>query len=891
MITALAEALSRAEAHAPYLRRLMTRFPETRDALAAGQLEAALRVAIDPALETGIALRHAKARLALALAIGDLAGLLSLEQVVGALSDFADDALDHAVRAAIEACTPGANPRGFAVIALGKHGSRELNYSSDLDPILIFDPLTLPHRARDEPIEGAVRVARKLVEIMQARTGDGYVFRIDLRLRPSPEATPIALPVDAAISYYESAALAWERAAFIRARACAGDVALGTGFLEAIRPFVWRRGLDFGAIREVRTISARIRDHYAQGQAFGPGYDLKRGRGGIRECEFFAQIHQLIHGGRNPALRLPATLPALAALAGGGWIARDQANQLAASYRLYRTIEHRLQMVDDQQTHQLPASPEALDNVAQLSGYANGAALLETLAPHVAAVGTIYDALDGEASDSLPNDTARLELTLREQGLGDAAGQLALRIEDWRSGRIRAIRTPAAHAAFEAVLPALIGALAEAPDHVGAIRELDRLIERLPSAVNLFRLLEARAPLLKLLTDILCYAPTLADALGRRVELLDGLIDASALDPVDDVAALIARLTPEDPAADLEHRLDHVRRLVGEIRFALGTQIIVGASDPLDVAAGYARLAEAAVVCVAKATITEFERAHGRVPASEMLILALGRLGGGELTHASDLDLVFLFTGDFSAESQGPKPLGASLYFNRLAQRISAGLSVPTAAGPLYEVDTRLRPSGHQGPIAVSLESFARYQAEDAWTWEHMALARARAVFGSGAARAAVTKIIAQTLCTQRDPAKIVADAVQMRTDMATHKPPKSALDVKLAPGGLVDLEFTVHVLQLTEARGLDPHLGRAIHELGLPAELGAAQALMTRMLVVLRLVAPDLATPAAPTRRLVARACAMRDWESLIAALDAARTIVSRHWQLLSGPAKGELP
>jgi glutamate-ammonia-ligase adenylyltransferase len=307
---------------------------------------------------------------------------------------------DRAIRAAIRERTPDAEPVGFAAIALGKQGSRELNYSSDLDPILIFDPATLPVRPREDPEEAAVRIGKRVVELLQARDGDGYVFRIDLRLRPSPEITPIVLPVDAAISYYESQALQWERAAFIRARACAGDLALGQEFLSAIRPFVWRSVIDYGTIGEIRDISRRIRDHHSQGQVFGPGYDLKRGRGGIREVEFYAQIHQLIHGGRDAGLRAPATRDALAALAGAGWIDPGDAAALTAAYTDLRTIEHRLQMVDDRQTHSLPSDAAALENVARLHGLERGEGLIELLRPYVVRVGTVYDGLAGEESES-----------------------------------------------------------------------------------------------------------------------------------------------------------------------------------------------------------------------------------------------------------------------------------------------------------------------------------------------------------------------------------------------------------------------------------------------------------------------------------------------------------
>ncbi len=885
---AIADALQRAAGHAPFLRHAIERNADLTDLLAAGDLDGAMALAMrrgDDAESVGAGLRRERAALALVLAIGDLAGLLSMEVVTRALSDLADRALDRAIAAAIEERTPGEVSRGFAALALGKHGSRELNYSSDIDPILIFDPETLPRRAREEPVEAAVRIARRVVELLQARDGDGYVFRVDLRLRPSPEATPLALPVNAAISHYESSARPWERAAFIRARAAAGDVGLGESFLTAIRPFVWRRGLDYGAIAEIRGISRQIRDHHAQGQKFGPGYDLKRGRGGIREVEFFAQIHQLIYGGRDEALRAPATLDALAALAAAGRIEPDVEDVLAHSYRLYRTIEHRLQMVDDQQTHSLPRDPAALDGVARLHGLADGAALIDLLDGPVETVGRIYDGLDGpeDTETTVSRDPDRLTGQLAAAGFADPKAALA-RIERWRDGSLRALRTDAARAALENVLPGLIAAIGGAPDPNGALNRLDDMIARLPSAINLFRLLGARPALARLLGEILSHAPTLADLLGRRPELLDGLIDATALEPQPSVEGLAAEFGRCEYGADYQQLLDSVRRKVNERRFALGAQIVAGAGDPVEVGYGYSRVAEAAIETLAAATIAEFETVHGRVPDSELVIIGLGRLGGGALTHASDLDLVYVFTGDHAGESIGAKPLGAVQYYNRLCQRISAALSVPTASGPLYEVDTRLRPSGAQGPLAVSLAGFAKYQRESAWTWEHMALTRARPVFGSIVARTAIEDVIRSVLTSARDGAKLLADAVSMRGEMAKHKPAAGPLDVKLIDGGLVDLEFCVHVAQLRHGQGLDTRLDHAIAALTeagyLTGGLAEAQLLLTRMLVTLRLVSPGCDEPSETARRLVARACGMEDWGSLMAAYGAARETVGQCWQ-----------
>lgn len=888
-------AAARMRAHSPFLARQMDRFPDVAGLLEKGDFDAALIAAQGVAApDDGIArsLRRRRGAVALVTAAADLAGAWGLDRVTRTLSDFADQALEEALAAAMAERYPDAENRGFVVLALGKHGSRELNYSSDIDPILLYDPRTLPHGEREDPADAAVRIGRRASELLNARDGDGYVFRVDLRLRPSPEATPIALPVEAAIGYYESTALGWEQAAFIRARPAAGDIALGEYFMQAIRPFVWRRSLDFGAIDAITDISRRIRDHYSQGQAFGPGYDLKRGRGGIREVEFFAQVHQLIHGGRDPSLRSGNTREALRALEAAGVFEPEVAAQLDEAYVLFRTVEHRLQMVEDRQTHELPKSPESLDNVARLHGLEDGAALLDLLRPHVRWVGRNYDQLSPAAADeSLSHDADGLKAQLAALGFAEPEAPAA-RITRWRSGTIRALRSGPSREALEQLLPGLMRTLAAAPDPLRALNRLDDLIGRLPSAINFFKLLAARPGLVELLAELLSHAPTLADALGRRAELLDGLIDTSAFDPPPAVDLLAGQFARLEEGEDYQALLDRVRQRVNDRRFALGAQIIRG-GDPLEAGRGYARVAEAAIEALSAATVAEFERAHGRVPGGEMVILALGRLGGGVLTHASDLDLVYLFTGSFETESDGPKPLGATQYFNRLGQRITNALSVQTAAGPLYEVDTRLRPSGAQGLLAVSLDSFARYQREEAWTWEHLALTRARPVFGSNAARAALGAILAETLGRPRDFDDLARHAVKMRGDIARHKPPAGDLDVKLVPGGLVDLEFLIHITQFRHNMAFDPDLRAALEQLvaagHLPGDLIAAHDLITRFLVVSRLVSPRSTEPPEATRPLVARACGVESWDALLESYAQARQRVREAWDALAAPYREE--
>ena len=881
-------AVARACKHSPFLNFQLKAQPPIAAALATGAIDAALaeaRAAGKGAPDLAAALRRERSAFALALGIGDLAAQLSLEQVIGELSHLADRSVARAVDDAIRVRTPGVEPAGFTVIALGKHGSRELNYSSDIDVLFLFNPATLPLRPREELGQAAVRIGQRVIELLQKRNAEGYAFRVDLRLRPSAEVTPIALPVDAAISYYESSALPWERAAFIRARVVGGDRALGRYFLDAIHPFVWRRSLDFGAIGELQSITRRIRDHYAQGQQFGPGYDLKRGRGGIREIEFFAQIHQLIHGGRDPSLRAPATLDALAALAAAGHIKPQDAEMLANSYRLFRTIEHRLQMVDDKQTHSLPADPAALDNVAQLHGLAGGEELLDLLRGPVEQVAELYGSLGDEAAGpGLPRDPAALEARLGAAGFEDPIAA-RLRIEHWRTGRARSLRTAAASDAFEAMLPSLADAFGASPGSMRAMNRFDDIVTRLPSGVNFFRLLEARPQLVQLLATVLSHAPALADQLGRRPELLDGLIDASAFEPPGTVEQLVHDFKRTERAdEDYQLVLDRVRRHVNERRFALGVQLVVARNDPIEVAEGYSRVAEAAISVLADAAVAEFEGVHGRVLGSELLILGLGRLGGEALTHASDLDLIYLFTGTHEAQSDGRKPLRATDYFNRLAPRVTAALSVATAAGPLYEVDTRLRPSGKDGLIAVSLPSFAEYQHERAWTWEHMALTRARPVYGSPEGRAMLERVVQGSLLRPRDPVKVTRDAAQMRREMSLHKPANGPFDIKLGDGGLVDLEFAVHTLQLRHRVGLHPRLETALEELVredlVPDTIDPALRLLTRMLVTMRLVSPTSAEPPPASRDLVARACGLSDWDALLAAHDAARHRVLELWR-----------
>ncbi|MCG2842352.1 bifunctional [glutamine synthetase] adenylyltransferase/[glutamine synthetase]-adenylyl-L-tyrosine phosphorylase [Sandaracinobacter sp. RS1-74] len=886
----LADARARAEAHSPFLRGLMRREPELLHEMAGEGYDAALKTSLarlDPE-RAAPSIREARGGVALTVALADLSGAWRLEQVTGALTHFADSALDFAIRTAFAEREVEAT--GLTALALGKMGSFELNYSSDIDLIFLHDPETLPHRDSEDPTEAAVRIVRRVAALLAERTSDGYALRVDLRLRPDPDSTPSSLPLGAALAYYQSQALAWERSAFIRARASAGDVALGQRFLKEIEPFIWRRSLDYSALAEIREVSHQIRDHFAEGQKLGPGFDLKRGRGGIREVEFYAQVHQMIFGGRDTSLRAGATMDALAALADAGRIERSDAQMLAEAYRHYRTLEHRIQMVGDQQTHSVPKLAPERAQVAGLAGAESWKALEADLAPRLKAVGRLYDRLletgDGERGARIPMNADDARGWAAKAKVKDPQ-LLATLIEGWRSGRPRSLRAPEALQAFETVIPSLVQQVAGGRTGREALLRLDQMIQALPSGVQFWRLLAAHPALQKVVANLLTATPLLADALAKRPSLIDILLEPAPALP--DAAAALAELRAAARGLEGEALLDRVRLWTAERRFQLGVQLLEGRVAPAIAARELAYMAEAAVALLADSVAADFRAKHGEIPGGRLLPLALGRFGGGELTTQSDLDLILLFTGSFETQSTGKPPLSASAWFNRLGPRLLGALTVPTAAGPLYEVDTRLRPSGNDGLLVVSLDSFQRYQQAEAGLWEHMALTRARPVACTPDDAAAAQAVIDDIVAAPRDPTFVRREAQDMRRHIARHKAAAGPFDVKLMKGGLVDIEFIVQARALMAGRPIPPRLDAAIAELA--PELADAARLMMDMLVMLRLVQPHdaSAAPDAAAGAVIARACGKPGFAALKAELAAARKTVAESWATTFHPKNGE--
>ncbi len=769
-------------------------------------------------------LRRLKRQAALLIAAADLAGHWPLEKVTEALSSLADLAADlacgHLLRqahAAGEIVLPSqetpCRSSGLIIIGMGKWGARELNYSSDIDLIVIYDTDAIDYRGSAGISTFMVRLARNLVRLLDERTGDGYVFRTDLRLRPDPGSTPLAISLNAAETYYEAFGQNWERAAMIKARAVAGDIAAGESFLKTLRPFIWRKNLDFAAIQDIHSIKRQINAHRGGEQIAVLGHNIKIGRGGIREIEFFAQTQQLIWGGRQPALRHRATCQALDALAEAGHVKQDAANELKAAYRFLRTLEHRLQMVDDKQTQTLPATSEGLEEIAIFMGYEGDAPFRSDLLKWLRLVESHYAKLFEDSPDlgasegsliftGSENDPETLA-TLTRMGF-DNAEAVCSTIRGWHHGRIRATRSTRARELLTELTPALLSALAKSSHADTAFLKFDEFLAHLPAGVQLFSLFTANPPLLDLVAEIMGNAPRLAEHLSRNPTLLDSVLTQDFFAPPpgpDELRREMAALLAHVPDAHLEEALDMVRRWASDQKFRIGVLTLKGKIDHEEAGRAYAAVAVSVLANLMPLVIREHEKSHGGFAGSELVVVAMGKMGGREMTATSDLDLILIYDVPSEIEaSDGARPMAPPTYYGRITQRLVNALTALSPEGRLYEVDMRLRPSGRAGPLAASLDSFTRYHRDDAWTWEYQALTRARPVAGSASLQTKVSQVIGEALTRERDPLKLRADVADMRLRMAKEHKGLSPWDIKHRRGGLVDIEFVAQYLQLLHA-------------------------------------------------------------------------------------------
>ncbi|MDW4548075.1 glutamine-synthetase adenylyltransferase [Defluviimonas sp. D31] len=785
----------------PYLAGLMERQADWLESALAGSPEAALDAELAGlgALDSealGPALRHAKARIALLAGLADLGGVWPLEMVTGALTRLADAAVHHALRALTadeirRGKVPGAVPEdalaacGIVALAMGKGGAGELNYSSDIDLICLFDETRYASDDVQEARAAFIRVVRKMTAMLSDLTADGYVFRTDLRLRPDASVTPVCISMAAAEQYYEAQGRTWERAAYIKARPCGGDLAAGARFLETLTPFVWRRHLDFAAIQDAYDMRLRIREHKGlHGPIVLEGHNMKLGQGGIREIEFFTQTRQLIAGGRDPSLRASDTVGGLAALAAKGWVPEADAADLTALYRAHREIEHRVQMVADAQTHDLPTTPEGFDRIARMCGEGDTdafrAALLERL-------GRVAELTEGFFAPGEARSGPEMSAEMRET------------VEGWRS--YPALRSERAVAIFKRVEPEILSRLDRAANPSEALRQFDGFLAGLPAGVQLFSLFEANPQLIDLIVDICATSPGLASYLSRNAAVLDAVIGGDFFAPWPGTAALAEALSRRlEERADYEARLSAARIWTREWHFRIGVHHLRGLIDAGQAGREYADLAGAVLAALWPVVVAEFTRKHGKPPGRGAVVLGMGSLGAERLNAQSDLDLIVIYDADGVDASDGPRPLAARAYYARLTQALVTALSAPMADGRLYEVDMRLRPSGRQGPVATAIQSFRSYQMEEAWTWEHLALTRARPVAGDLALAAEVEAARMAVLAEKGGAERVLADVAEMRERIFAAKAPDGAWEAKIGPGRLQDIELLAQVGALRSA-------------------------------------------------------------------------------------------
>jgi glutamate-ammonia-ligase adenylyltransferase len=900
--------IERIAAHSSFLWQLASEDPARLNAVLAADPDAHLSRLIESTIAAAAAsaddgevmhlLRRMKGEAALLIALADIGERWPLMRVTRALTDLADAAvtiaLRHLLRAAARAkkitLPDPARPEdgcGLAVIAMGKMGAFELNYSSDIDLIVVFDPV--PKLAADiEPALFYIRIARGLVKFLQERTADGYVFRVDLRLRPDPGSTQIAISTAAALAYYESIGQNWERAALIKARVAAGDRAVGEVLLKELVPFIWRKYLDYAAIADVHAMKRQMHAYRGHDEIAVEGHNIKLGRGGIREIEFFVQTQQLIAGGRHPELRGRETLTMLATLAAGGWIGAEAARDLADAYWFLRQVEHRLQMVADEQTHVLPTESAALDRFACFLGFAGRDQFADALLGHMRKVQGHYARLFEDAGKSqrlrlefpAEGDDSRTLDALVALGFKNPL-EVSAMVRRWFSEDVPALRGEFARGHFAELVPLLIEHVAHGENPDRTLVAFDRFLGAVQGGGRLFSLLLRNPDLVALLTLALGTAPRLADIVARHPQVMDALIDPAFFGALPDAAKLADEFARSSAQArSYEDFLDRTRSFGQEHIFLIGARILSGTVSAEQAGAAYARLADVLIGAVHREVEQSFAAVHGRLPEQQSAVLALGKLGGREMTAGSDLDLILVY--DFAGEhpaSDGPRPLTGFQYFARFTQRLISALTAQTNYGSLYHVDMRLRPTGRSGPVATQIDGFRGYHAQEAWTWEHMALTRARVVSASPSFAARVEEVVRDTLTRRRDPATVAADVLEMRRAIAREKGESVRWDLKYAAGGLVDLEFIAQYLQLVHAAErpeiLDTSTARVLDKAWAAGVLGPEEADVLRpaarlyhnLTQVLRLCLSgpfDPKSAGSELLRLLARAADLPDFATL---------------------------
>lgn len=895
----LADALKIGAKDAPYLARLMLRQNDLVDQMRVSGPEDIFQDIIDDMSSVALAcdqadamsaLRQAKQKMHLLLSAADLSGEWPVMKITHGMTRFADAAataaLDFALRAA------GLKADGLFIIALGKMGAGELNYSSDIDIAAFYDPDIFEGGERGAS-EAASRVVRRMARLLEEQTGEGYVLRTDLRLRPDPRSTPVAVSTRMAELYYESVGQNWERMVWIKARPFAGDLTSAERFQSSLKNFVWRNHLDYWAINDIHAIKDMINASADKATLDLPHADVKLGPGGIREIEFFVQTQQLILGGRDPALRMADTLGALQALAERGAVEKEMHVQLHEAYLALRAVEHRVQMRLDQQTHTLPVDDDKRLQVARLCGISQLSEFDSAIRETRACVHDHYTALFSREArgvaaarhgnlvfTGVDDDPGTLE-TLAGFGF-QAPAEIIDTVRHWHRGHTSATRTSRGRELLTALLPELLSDMGDTGEPDTAFRHITSFLENLPSGVQTLSMLLAEENLRRDLVATLALAPRLGTTLGRKPDLLEALLQRNLISP-----------PAIQPVTSFEDAMNMARLYVSDQGFLIGHDLLHGRVAAKRSAAMFTDLADWTIDAMATAAEAECIRRFGPVPG-DWCIAALGKLGGRAMTARSDLDIMVLYEPEDTENAQA--------WFTRFTQRLITALSTQTSEGGMYEVDMRLRPSGRSGPVAVRMASFETYHREEAWTWEQMALTRLRPVSDRNELGNRLRDMAGLLLARERNQTKLREDVLDMRQRLSREKPGQGLWDLKQGEGGLVDLEFIIQhaLLELGTRDAAEPELPRAIDLLvsakvftsDEAAVLQRAHDYLTSLQQVQRIaltghVVPETASAGLKDR--LVRAVGLDDFEVLTETLRATKRLVADIREERIGPLSQE--
>ena len=797
-------------------------------------------------------LRNFKRREMVRIAWRDIGGLSSFEDTVGETSWFADAILDAALRRvhkrlAKEQGIPTAedgSPQTMVVLALGKLGAQELNFSSDIDLIFGFahsGSTTGTTRALSNE-EFFIRLARRFINLLSNTTEDGFVFRVDMRLRPFGAAGPLVASLAAMEDYYQIHGRDWERYALIRARPVAGDIEQGDEFLERLRPFVYRRYIDFGALESLRDMKALIR---AEVTRKGMQHNVKLGPGGIREVEFVGQAFQMVRGGRVAALRDRQILPVLTKLAEHNFLPKYVVDELSDGYRVLRTIEHRLQQVDDQQTHALPDDTWERLRLSVAMGFDSWSAFETVLARHRTRVQSHFDQVFGAQTQG-PQDADDLvalwegtldELEARrclvQAGFSEADSTLESLQKLRESYPIRSLGERG-RSRIGRLMPMLLRVVSQRKNRLETLRRTISVIESVARRSVYLALLAERPLALAQLVKLCEASPMITRQFARHPMLLDEPLDARTLySPLnrsaleDDLASHLSQL----PGDDTEQEMDSLRHFKQSNVLRIAAADVTGAIPLEEVSKHLTAVAEIVLEQTLKLAKRDLIARHGSPTykldgdtfVAPFAVIAYGKFGGLELGYGSDLDLVFVHGSRGEEQTtDGERPIENSVFFVRIAQRIIHFLSTHTAAGILYTADARLRPSGSDGLLVTSLENFEEYQSKEAWTWEHQAIVRARYVAGDAALKNRFEDIRTKILTKQRNPQDLRRDVREMRARMRRQlgSTDKDSFDIKQDTGGIADIEFMVQYATLRWSHKLRNSLqftdnSRLLHAMG----------------------------------------------------------------------------